>query len=315
MNKNNKITRDQAARGGSDLKSFISQHFFRAARLKHSEATNFHPLILLNAIKNIIGDRRNNPSLQLLREIEDLTRGKTVREDDNTILNQVAEAGLGKSIFIMDMEDACQAGNLQLMEQEAARIHWASENGSAALEILVELSLQDFEKNGILAFHLQRACVFEGKNSKTWRFTRTLLIEMVKESLPEPHPEKDLDPWLFMGKILNIPEPNLWVKYSAALRLWQGEYTRTKGYRREISHWLDNMSLSGDSFDLTVNLNGLKSYVENGGTYFIKLGESLLKNEAGEKLTAVEALRYLANNCPRPELHKVARALEFLKEL
>ncbi|MEE8335131.1 MAG: hypothetical protein V3S48_01690 [Candidatus Neomarinimicrobiota bacterium] len=315
MNANINITRNQAARGGSDLKSFISQRFFLAARLKHSEATNFHPLILLNAIKNIIGDQRHNPSTLLLKEIEDLSRGKTVREDDNTILNQVAKAGLGKSIFIMDMEDACQAGNLQLMEQEAARLHWASENGSAALEILIELALQDFEKNGILAFHLQRACAFAGKNLKTWRFTRTLLIEMGKESLPEPHLEKDLNPWIFMGKILNIPQPHLWVKYSVALRLWQGEYTRAKGYRREISHWLDNLSLTGDFFDLTGKLNDLKSYVENGGTYFIKLGESLLKNETGEKLSAVEALRYLANNCPRPELRKVARAIEILKEL
>ncbi len=315
MIENIKINRNQAARGGSDLKSFISQHFFLAARLKHSGHTNFHPLIALNAIKNIIGDQRVNPSKPLLKEIEDLTLGKPVRGDDKTILNQVAEAGLGNSIFIMDMEDACQAGNLKLMEQEAARIHWASENGSAALETLIELSLQDFDKNGTLAFHLQRACVFEGKILKTWRFTRTLLHEMVKESLPEPHPEKDLDPWSFMGNILNIPKPLLWIKYSAALRLWQGEFTRAKGYRRELSHWLDSLSFNGDSFDLTVNLNDLKSYVENGGTYFIKLGESLLKNEGGEKLTAVEALRYLAKNCPRPELHKVTRAIELMKEL
>jgi len=301
--------------GGPNLKDFISQNFFLAARSEHSGSTNSHPLIVLNAIKNIIGDNKKKPSKILLNKIEKTTFDKPLRLEDKTILKQMAADGLGQSIFIMDLEDACQAGDAKLMEQEAARIHWASENGSAALDSLMEIALQDFDKNGTLLFHLQRASVFNQKNLESWIYTRALLLEMIKESLPEPHPGKNLDQWSYLPKILNTPDLNLWIKYSAALRLWQGDYTRTRGFQREISYWLDSLSFNENSYNSMEKLSGLKSYADKGGSFFIKLAESFIENNTEEKINALEALRFLTNNCSRQNLPLISRAINFIMEL
>ena len=49
-------------------------------------------------------------------------------------LDTLAKEGLGNTVFIADLEDACQSGDSLAMEKEAARVQWVSENGLAGLD-------------------------------------------------------------------------------------------------------------------------------------------------------------------------------------
>ena len=108
-------------------------------------------------MKNIIGDNRKRPSRILLDSMKKLIDKYPKRTDDNTILNNVAKDGIGLTVFISDLEDACQSGNPEEMENAAAKIQWVSENGLGVLEVLIEVAIQDFSRLGILSYHLQRA--------------------------------------------------------------------------------------------------------------------------------------------------------------
>ncbi|MDG2398279.1 MAG: hypothetical protein P8M59_03085, partial [Candidatus Marinimicrobia bacterium] len=86
-----------------------------------------HPIIVLNALKNIIGDNRNKPSQKLLDSMAYQTEKHPQRSDDQKVLDQTAKDGLGLTVFISDLEKERKKGNPIEMEQEAARLQWVSE--------------------------------------------------------------------------------------------------------------------------------------------------------------------------------------------
>lgn len=297
------------------MSAFLNQLFVKAAGLKHTGPTSEHPLILLNSIKNIIGDDRINPSIKLLKAAEDRIQKLPRRQKDDSILNKVAKEGIGQTIFIMDLEDVCQSGDIERMESEAARLHWASENSAAGLECLAEVALQDIGKNGPFAYHLQRAYVFQDNKEASWTFTRSLLVELVKAPLPEPHIETDKNPLLYLNVVLKSPDPALWIKYAAALRLWEGEYIRSRGYKREISHWLARLNKTLGILNSEIETGPLESYLQVGGPHFIHLAEDMLKEKsADQKIIALEALRHLSKKGTGRTLTLAARAIKFLTE-
>ena len=123
------------------------------------------------------------------------------------------------------------------MEKEAARVQWVSENGLAGLDLLIEVALQDFDRLGTFAYHLQRGNIFQQDVNNTWQYSRCLLKEIVKTPLPEPHPKKNVNPELIVNTILTKRTDSPISIFTAAIRLWEGEHVRISGYRRELSHW------------------------------------------------------------------------------
>ena len=109
-----------------------------------------HPIIYLNSIKNIIGDDKKTPSKILLDSLDKVSNSIPKREDDQKILNKVSKEGIGLTVFISDLEDACQVGNYKKMQYEAARLQSVSENGLSGLEVLIELGLQDLDYFGLI---------------------------------------------------------------------------------------------------------------------------------------------------------------------
>ena len=57
----------------------------------------------LNALKNIIGDNRKNPSQKLLDEMAKVVESYPERIDDQAVLDRVAKNGLGQTVFISDL--------------------------------------------------------------------------------------------------------------------------------------------------------------------------------------------------------------------
>jgi hypothetical protein len=219
------------------------------------------------------------------------------RTDDQKVLDQTAKDGLGLTVFISDLEDACQKGNPIEMEQEAARLQWVNETGLGGLEVLIEVALQGFDRLGLFAYHLQRANAFQQNKENTWIYTRCLLKEICKASLPEPHDKVEHELWVMDQVSGNISQLN---KMAAARRLWEGDYVRIDGYRRELSHWFSLLDEGAEKVDGKKIMNGLGDYVNNGGNFFIQMAEDLQdQSNWEEKTIQLEALRYFIKNATK----------------
>ncbi len=284
----------------------IKSYFDRAVLSDYDGPSIAHPIVPLNALKNIIGDDRQNPSQKLLDAMEELSAKHPQRTDDQAVLDRAAKDGLGLTVFIADLEDACQSGNPIEMETEAARLQWVSENGLGGLEVLIEVALQDFDRLGQFAYHLQRANAFNQNVENTWPYTRCMLKEIAKLPLPQPH-GKINDEGLKMNHIPNESEQR--IKMAVAKRLWDGEYVRINGIRRELSHWINSVSFKKSPGKNL--MNGLEDYVKNGGNFFIDLAEELMGNPDWEsKIVQLEALRYFSKNGSSQNLPKISSHLE-----
>ncbi|MAW68720.1 MAG: hypothetical protein CMG10_03065 [Candidatus Marinimicrobia bacterium] len=288
------------------LQNEIKSYFDRAAALVYDGPSVIHPIITLNALKNIIGDNRNNPSQKLLDEMAKVVESYPERIDDQAILDRVAKNGLGQTVFISDLEDACQNGNPLEMEYEAAHLQWISENGLGVLEALIEVALQDFDRLGTFSYHLQRANVFNQEIKNTWTYTRCLLKEIVKSPLPEPHAKVEID-----YKLKVSSKKNQVTALASAGRLWEGDYIRIKGIRRELSYWLSSASVEMGTGGKI--MNGLEDYVKKGGNFFIEMAEGLISNLNHEaKIIQLEALRYFVKNSIKSDLPVISKHLEAL---
>ncbi len=288
------------------LQNEIKSYFDRAAALVYDGPSVIHPIITLNALKNIIGDNRNNPSQKLLDEMAKVVESYPERIDDQAILDHVAKNGLGQTVFISDLEDACQNGNPLEMEYEAAHLQWISENGLGVLEALIEVALQDFDRLGTFSYHLQRANAFNQEIKNTWTYTRCLLKEIVKSPLPEPHAKVEID-----YKLKVSSKKNQVTALASAGRLWEGDYIRIKGIRRELSYWLSSASVEMGTGGKI--MNGLEDYVKKGGNFFIEMAEGLISNLNHEaKIIQLEALRYFVKNSIKSDLPVISKHLEVL---
>lgn len=286
------------------LQNEIKSYFDRAAALVYDGPSVIHPIITLNALKNIIGDNRNNPSQKLLDEMAKVVESYPERIDDQAILDRVAKNGLGQTVFISDLEDACQNGNPLEMEYEAAHLQWISENGLGVLEALIEVALQDFDRLGTFSYHLQRANAFNQEIKNTWTYTRCLLKEIVKSPLPEPHTRVEID-----YKLKVSSKKNQVTALASAGRLWEGDYIRIKGIRRELSYWLSSASVEMGTGEKI--MNGLEDYVKKGGNFFIEMAEGLISNLNHEaKIIQLEALRYFVKNSIKSDLPVISKHLE-----
>ena len=267
-----------------------------------------HPIIYLNSIKNIIGDDKKTPSKILLDSLDKVSNSIPKREDDQKILNKVSKEGIGFTVFISDLEDACQTGNYKKMEYEAARLQSVSENGLSGLEVLIELGLQDLDYFGLFCFHLHRANSFDHNPIGSWHYTQCLLQELKKKKLPDPHENIDikfeLNPGLHHEKI------DLLV---SAYRMGNIDSVRRKGFNREISYWFSNQNLGIRSKALTSEIDSsLVEYINNGGDFYIRFAEQLI--DTPSKIVTLDALRYLTNHGSPDHLPYIYNQLMMLKK-
>ena len=145
------------------LSDRIKECFDRSVSSEFSGLSEEHPIIILNVLKNIIGDNREEYSKKLLEFMERKSKEFPKREDDQSILDETAKEGLGLTVFVSDLEDACQEGIPSKIEKEAAKLQWVSENGLGGFEALIEVALQDFNRLGAFSFHLFRSNIFNFK--------------------------------------------------------------------------------------------------------------------------------------------------------
>ena len=274
-----------------DLIDIISNLILFSSLVFRNNNKQTHPIILVNAVKNIIGDNRKNPSKILLNFLIEYLNLFKLRIDDKKIIDETLKEGTRESEFVSDLHDACQEGNLKKIKKISARIYIVSERSRAVLDALVEVLLQNVEDSILFVYHLLRSFQFQ-KSKNPWIFICSLIQEMEFFSIPNPHKSSMITPADIRKSMMLFGEINL---ISSVERMWNGDYVRGESYRRELSHWCIEMSerikINNDKKSISF------SFKDKNNNFFIKLGESIVldKNKSLEAkingLVTLESLR------------------------
>ena len=300
----------------SSLEKNLATLLLQSASAIYNDTPIVHPVVCMNSVKNILGDVRDKPSEILLTYAGNFIAGLTSREKDRKIIEDLPHEEIGKTIFISDLEDACQHGDAAQVQEEAARVYLAADGSPAILEILAELALQNVEGNGGFIYHCLRAFAFKPEKERIWSFVQCILQTIKKQSLPEPNVGTNNGPNDLGTIFLNCEQPIDWITVAAVWRLWESEYMRLPGFKREISHWINNQNtIKNENLDGS-NPDYMVKFRNEGGNYFVKLAENIIqsKNQDVERLAALEAIRFFVKKMPIDCLPIVAKKINFLMD-
>jgi len=276
---------------GTELVQILNDLLFCSVSVKQSSIKNLHPVCVLNSIKNLIGDDRENPSKPLLQFSLDFLCSFEFRDDDQTQLDDVVRDGIGLTAFLGDLEDACQQGEWKDLQKLTAKTFMASDRSRGTLDAFAELALQDCERNAIFIFHLLRAYQFQEVKEDNWAFTKSILEWMYRKELPEPHDQTDSSPSEVHNMMIESGDLSL---FGAVSRLWDGDYVRIRGYQREVSHWCTQ------AFYTTLNIKPSLNHwlLKDKKRKFIHQAETIVKSQKSQSekanaLVILEAVRSL----------------------
>ncbi len=274
-----------------DLIGIISDLILFSSLVYRNHNKKIHPIILVNALKNIIGDDRKNPSKILLNFFIEYLNLFKLRTNDDKLIDKTLKEGPRESEFVSDLHDACQEGDSKKIKKISARIYIVSERSRAVLDALVEVVLQNVEDSILFVHHLLRSFQFQ-KSKNSWAFVCSLIQEMDFFSVPDPHKASMITPKDIRKKMILSGEVNL---FSSVERLWNGDYVRVESYRRELSHWCLEMS---EGIKIKNKKKPISfSFKDKNNNFFINLGESIVldKNKSLKEringLVILESLR------------------------
>jgi len=284
---------------GAELVQILNDLLFCSVSVKQSSIKNLHPVCVLNSIKNLIGDDRENPSKLLLEFASNYLFDFEFRDDDQTQLDDVVRDGIGLTAFLGDLEDACQRGEWEDLQKLTAKTFMASDRSRGTMDAFAELALQDCERNAIFVFHLLRAYQFQEIKEDNWTFTKCILEWMYRKELPEPHDPTDSSPSEVHDLVIESGKLSL---LSAVSRLWDGDYVRIRGYQREISHWCSQNIFT--TLNIKPNLNHW--LLKDKKRKFIQEAENIVKcqksqSEKANALVILEAIRSLLKTTSPPK--------------
>ena len=300
----------------SSLEKNLATLLLQSASAIYNDTPIVHPVVCMNSVKNILGDVRDKPSEILLTYAGNFIAGLSSREKDRKVIEDLPHEEIGKTIFISDLEDACQHGDAAQVQEEAARVYLAADGSPAILEILAELALQNVEGNGGFIYHCLRAFAFKPEKERIWSFVQCILQTIKKQSLPEPNVGTNNGPNDLGTIFLNCEQPIDWITVAAVWRLWESEYMRLPGFKREISYWINNQNtIKNENLDGS-NPDYMVKFRNEGGNYFVKLAENIIqsKNQDVERLAALEAIRFFVKKMPIDCLPIVAKKINFLMD-
>ena len=298
------------------LEKNLATLLLQSASTIYNDTPIVHPVVCMNAIKNILGDVRDSPSEILLTYAGNYIAGLKPREKDQKVLEDMPEDGIGLSIFISDLEDACQQGDAVQVQEEAARVYLAADGSPAILEILAELALQNVEGNGGFIFHCLRAFAFKPEKERVWSFVQCILQTMKNQPLPEPNEGTNNGANDLVPIFLKCEQPINWITVAAVWRLWESEYMRLPGFKRDISHWISNQNITQNRNPDGSNPDSMVKFRKEGGNYFVKLAEDITQSKGNivERLIALEALRFFVKKMPIDCLPIVSNKINFLMD-
>jgi len=285
---------------GSSLIQILNDLLFCSVSVEQSSLRGFHPVCVINSIKNFIGDDRENPSKPLLEFASNYLFGFDFRNDDQSQLDEAVKDGIGLTAFLGDLEDACQKGEWDDVQILASKTFMASDQSRGTMDVLAELGLQDSDRNAVFIFHLLRAFQFQETKDDNWAFTKCILDWISEKLLPEPHDQADSSPAKINDMMIESGDLSL---LGAISRLWDGDYVRIRGYQRELSHWCSQIIISDAGLAPDQN-HWLLDQVKRK---FILVAETIIVSEKSQSekanaLVILEAVRALSKTATHTQL-------------
>ena len=286
----------KASQGGDDLVQYLNYMLLYAASVKWDKNIDSHPVVVINSVKNILSDNIEKPSITLLTFCFNILSKLPLRDSDEYYIKKVEEEGVGLAVFIGEFEDSIQLGDWEKAKVLAAKFFLVSDKSRAIIDSLAELGLQNINTNGLFIFHLLRAFNFMQNKSQIWTYACCLMDIIKLKKLSKPHKRKNYNPESLINKIPYNYKIKTWVLLSAVMRVWNNDYVRQEGYKREISHWLFSLKTIIDkNTKQDISNHSSQNFSNNN---FIKMAEEIIKenkkNKISDKLIALDGLRYLS---------------------
>jgi hypothetical protein len=275
-----------------------------------------HPIIVANALKNILGDVRSNPSKTILNFLDQHNQSYNKRNKDNIYLKNIDKKEIGLTVFISDLEDACQNGDIVNTQKHLSRIYLASDGSPVILQNLAELALQDIKEYGTFIYHCLRAFAFAPEKERVWIFLQCIIQTLFNKRLPIPHPNVNIDELDINKYFLNSNDSKELNTLSAAWRLLESEYTRLPGFKREISFWANQCNTVKQIDIKEKNPENLNYYLDNQNDYFVKLAEDIIQSDEDiiERIITLESLRYFTKKINIDYLPVIAYKIHLLMD-
>ena len=282
--------------GSKNIVPILRDLIFLSILAKIENKSKVHPIIIINIIKNLIGDNKNRPSKILIIFFIDYILKFELRKNDKNLLENALRGGISSIAFIGDLEDAYQNNQWKKAELMVAKSFLASDNSRGVFDVLTELALQDINKNGVFIFHLLRSYQFYDRKEDNWAFTRCIMSRLLGDKLPNPHKHSQQNPNSIKNKVLSIGDLTL---FSSMERIWEGDYVRIKGYRREISNWCLKIR-NNDFTKIKINVKdwvfgqNKNRFITHAELIVLKKDKS--KNQKINDLIVLESMRALLKN-------------------
>ena len=300
----------------STLENTLSQYLLNTASCIYSGESMHHPIIVTNALKNILGDVRSNPSKKILEFLDQHNQSYNKRSKDNIYLKNIDKKEIGLTAFISDLEDACQNGDIVNTQKHLSRIYLASDGSPVILQNLAELALQDIKEHGTFIYHCLRAFAFAPEKERVWIFLQCIIQTLFNKRLPIPHPNVNIDELDINKYFLNSNDSKELNTLSAAWRLLESEYTRLPGFKREISFWANQCNTVKQIDIKEKNPENLNYYLDNQNDYFVKLAEDIIQSDEDiiERIITLESLRYFTKKINIDYLPVIAYKIHLLMD-
>ncbi len=300
-----------------DIVEFLQSLLLKAASVHHYGHPENHPIIVINSLKNILGDVRERPSKILMDFGNDYINKKLIRKYDETIIKKIMIKGVTSSVFIMDLENAIFERNLKQAEKEAAKLFLLSDSPQAILESLVNISLLDFERYGIFSYHLLRAFAFGQATKKdSWIFIQCLLKQIKSVNFTYLQQDVTINFENYFKNALKARSRILTNQFNSAYRLYHSNYVRTGHFQSSVCNWIASKEWRITSQKIRFSPpEELISFRNFGGNYFVKITESLINSTAnvftkGKKIVFLDSLRMICKDVPEKTLRLIEQRLK-----
>ncbi len=198
-----------------------------------------HPLRTFNSLKNLAALRLESPSRPIVEKSIEICH-QFERSGDRPVKPELKEEELQQPLFTQDFLWALTEGETEKARHEAAKIVVVSDNPSAVMEMVMEVTAHHMDALGAFVYGVYRSAVFCG-GKKLEPFLDLVLTEVTKRTRPMEVSDSlqydSLHP--FLDDVLRNGDDRIVSLFSTALRLWDMDSVRQSGYRKGLKVWAD----------------------------------------------------------------------------
>tara|TARA_A100001037_G_scaffold79190_1_gene71131 strand:- start:8191 stop:9261 length:1071 start_codon:yes stop_codon:yes gene_type:complete len=222
----------------NSLKDFFQNIFVIVALFKnvklYNETFYYHPLVDLNSIKNIasmnLGHLSHAIPLKAIEILKTIPRNNLLKKNNNS---KVEPEMLNSPLLIDDFIRSVLKRDFNTSRIEASKIIAMSDNPVSIFEVLMELSIPNFNLLGPITYSIYRAGKFS--NNDFMNFIDILIASDIRFLYEKKFEKKKINPIIFFPRFKK-KKNNLHslVLFCLGLRLWNNESPRQLNFQKNI---------------------------------------------------------------------------------